>query len=721
MNDVVANEPQSAPAGFRLDDIYFILFRRKWIILGFLGAALAAGAFLVLCTDPTYHSEAKLLLRYIQENRSVRALDQESQITSPDSRGENIINSEVEILNSFDLLAEVVDLVGAEKILGEKEGAASKTKATLLLQKSLAVKNPPKSNIIRLYFEHSDPEVAQGVLQHLVASYLKKHFQIHREVGILDDFLSQQTDQIRARLNQTDDDLRDLKAKARVISIEDSRKGYGEQLSKLQQELFAAEAELAERRAAFGELEKLTSTRSEGDAKELGVPEETVTEYKDVSFQLATLKTSERDQLLKFTPEHPAIQRLREQIAHFGQRKKELEAQHPKLAELGSLLPSATSKEPVNLVAESARLKALQAKVDVISKQLDKIRSDAALLDATESSMAQLQRKRVLEEAHFASFTKSLDQARLLENLGPGKIMNISEVQKPSAPLRSRAALKKLLVQILAGGVALGFGIAFALELFLDQSIKRPAEVETRLRLPFFFSLPASGQLRRKALKGPETSAVTVWNGAGALQPHFTALRDRLVHYFEVNGLNHKPKLVAVAGSTNGVGASTVAKGLALSLSEAGDGNILLVDMTTGNGSAHAFSKEKAPLGLSEALKSESREPAQVQDNLYLATADEDDSAGSRILPKRFMHLIPKMKASDYDYIIFDLPPITHTSITPRLAGMMDLVLQVVEAEKTNRELAKRAAAILAESKANVSVVLNKTRTHVPTWLHQEL
>jgi len=58
---------------------------------------------------------------------------------------------------------------------------------------------------------------------------------------------------------------------------------------------------------------------------------------------------------------------------------------------------------------------------------------------------------------------------------------------------------------------------------------------------------------------------------------------------------------------------------------------------------------------------------ALVQGNLYVATErwKTANSAGS---PKRFASLMPKLKASDYDYIIFDMPPVTQTSMTPRLA-----------------------------------------------------
>jgi Mrp family chromosome partitioning ATPase len=82
--------------------------------------------------------------------------------------------------------------------------------------------------------------------------------------------------------------------------------------------------------------------------------------------------------------------------------------------------------------------------------------------------------------------------------------------------------------------------------------------------------------------------------------------------------------------------------------------------------------------------------------------------------------LMPKLKASDYDYIIFDMPPVTQTSGTVRLAGLMDMVLLVVEAEKTNQDVVKQATKLLAESKANVSAVFNKARTYIPARLHQE-
>jgi Mrp family chromosome partitioning ATPase len=85
-----------------------------------------------------------------------------------------------------------------------------------------------------------------------------------------------------------------------------------------------------------------------------------------------------------------------------------------------------------------------------------------------------------------------------------------------------------------------------------------------------------------------------------------------------------------------------------------------------------------------------------------------------QIALKRFFDLMPNLKASDFDYIIFDMPPLSETTPTLGMARFMDKVLLVVEAEKTGRDAAKRGYTQLSAARANVSVILNKTRSYLP-------
>ena len=63
------------------------------------------------------------------------------------------------------------------------------------------------------------------------------------------------------------------------------------------------------------------------------------------------------------------------------------------------------------------------------------------------------------------------------------------------------------------------------------------------------------------------------------------------------------------------------------------------------------------------------------------------------------------------------MPPLSQTSVTLPMVGFMEKVLLVVEAERTDSEVIRRMVNELEEVKAKVSVVFNKGRSYVPSWL----
>jgi Mrp family chromosome partitioning ATPase len=135
--------------------------------------------------------------------------------------------------------------------------------------------------------------------------------------------------------------------------------------------------------------------------------------------------------------------------------------------------------------------------------------------------------------------------------------------------------------------------------------------------------------------------------------------------------MTHKPKLVGLTGCSAGAGASTIAAGLAAALSEMCDGKVLLVDKDFN--------------------------------------------------PRRFYAMIADLKASDFEYVVIDMPSISATSSALAMAGVMDKVLLVVEAEVSNREVVRRAFAELTAAKADVAAIFNKIRSYGPKWLECEV
>jgi tyrosine-protein kinase Etk/Wzc len=180
--------------------------------------------------------------------------------------------------------------------------------------------------------------------------------------------------------------------------------------------------------------------------------------------------------------------------------------------------------------------------------------------------------------------------------------------------------------------------------------------------------------------------------------------------------MNHKPKLVAVTSCSRGAGTSTLASGLAAALSETGDGKVLLVDMN-GHPEVHPFFRGAPACSLTEALVGE---PVQAGDNLYLATATRLDSQETLLVPRKFYDLMPHLKASDFDYIIFDMPPFNQTSITFPMSRFMDKVVLIAEAEKSSRDIVKRAKTELTSVGASTFAILNKVQCYAPRWVAVE-
>ncbi len=311
-------------------------------------------------------------------------------------------------------------------------------------------------------------------------------------------------------------------------------------------------------------------------------------------------------------------------------------------------------------------------------------------------------------------FESSLEKAGIDEALDPSKIPNISMVQKPSPPLRILGKKKKPVLALAGGGLALGLGLAFLIELVLDRRVRRSVELETKMQMPLFLSIPLISHRTQLRLnnrndsgsqeRGVASAEVVPWDGSHFIRPFADSIRDRLILWFQLKKLTHKPKLVGITGVAGGEGASTLAASLATSLSKTGDGKVLLVDLNSSRSDVNSFSNGKPEFGLLEALEANGNmQPA--SENLYLASGV---SLNDR--PKQFYDMIPSFQASQFDYIIFDLPPASRRSITLALSGGLDKLLLVVEAEKSNRDLVKRTYTELANARADVSAILNKTR-----------
>jgi len=674
-------EVETPPSGLNVNDILFVLLRHKWKILVCALVGLGAAAALNFLFAPKYKSRAKLLVRYVADSSSVDQLD--SVVRPLGSQSESLINSEVEILTSEDLAMQVAEAVGVERLAKGVKAEGAKTAATRNILQGLTVSPMKGTTIISASYENEDPQLATLVLRELVNRYFDKHLEVHRSVGAF-DYVTKETDQMRARLHQTEEALKRLKDQAGVISLGETTTTLNGELIKGREELGAARADLVTQRARVKEIER--SLVGSGKTKPDNTHEpsgDVIRQYQGLVGRVAYLRQAETELLSRYTAQNRIVKARRAQIEELEKEQGRLEQKYPSLV---ASLPSAPSQaNQIDLGAENAQEAGLQARVEDLTTRLNALERRARTLSDLEPQVAELERQREAEAANCKYYEASLEKARIDETLDPKRMPNISVVQQPSDAVPVDEGLKKKIVMgLAAGGVGAGLAMAFLIELLFDRTIKRRLDLERRLGIPLLLSIPdlgRNGHLPLRAHNGSEglLKALPARSSSGMagsgengnfIQPFCEAIRDRLIMYFERNRMTRKPKLVAVTGCSEGAGASTIAAGIAAALSGAREGKVLLVDKP--------------------------------------------------VDPMKFFRMIADFKASDFDYVIFDMPSVSDTNTTLAMASLMDKVLLVVKAEATSRDVVERAYAELVNAKANVSAVFNKTRSYGPKWLAGE-
>ncbi len=362
----------------------------------------------------------------------------------------------------MDIAQQVAETVGPEKVLGKTKGPKDRDHAGAVIEKNLSIQSLPKSSVIRLVFASPDPTVVQPVLTAIVDAYLKKHVEVHRGMGSVGYFLSQETDQLRSRLSQTEDELRKAKDKAGIISLDDSKKAYAEQVLKIRESIYAAEAELAERSAMLTNLTKTSPAAAKAAAPKNSnagpaVPSAVLNEYRDVSSRLDWALKNEQQLLVLFTDQNERVKEVRVQISDAQDAKAKLEEKYPNLPDLVAPHPEvATVSNGIDIAAEAARLDGLQSRIKVLNNELDQIKKEAGTIDQLEGTISELQRQKELEETNYKYYAVHLEANRIDEALGSGRAVNIAEIQAPTPPHIDMLRQWKLLGGIAGGGLALG-------------------------------------------------------------------------------------------------------------------------------------------------------------------------------------------------------------------------------------------------------------------------
>lgn len=474
-----------------LRDVAAVLFRRSRVMVAAFAFAVIAAASSGLLI-PKYESQMKLVVRHQRTDPVVTSSANAQLQVSAEPVTEEDLNTEVELLNSEDLLRKVVlatGLAGAAAQPAGKEHDVLVAKAVRKLSKALTIEPLHKSNVISVRYKARDPRKGLEVLQALAIAYTEKHLEVHRSTGEF-TFFDQQMQQYQQRLGEAQKKLSDFNKGTGVVSAEVERDSALRQASDFDTVTRQAQATVMETEQRVNALQaklqtmqpRMTTVVRTSDNPQL---------LEQLKSTLLNLELKRTELLAKYDPGYRPVQEVEHQIADtksaIGQEENK-----PLRDETSDQDPNYlwVRDELTKAQADLSGLKAREAAAASIARQYHET---AQRLDQNNVMQQDLIRAAKTQEENYLLYVHKREEARISDALDQRGILNVAMAEPPTAPaLPTRSPLNACLLMLLLAGT---FSVSSALAVdFLDSSFRTPDEVTRYLGVRVLAALPKGGE-----------------------------------------------------------------------------------------------------------------------------------------------------------------------------------------------------------------------------------
>ena len=412
-------------------DLVGIGFRQRWLIATIfvlVFSAIGLSGFWV----PKYDAQIKIMVRTNRPEALIGSSANQSQLIN-DQVSQEEINSEVELLNSEDLLRKVAlstGLAGPQSAGDDRGNEVRIARAVRMLSSSLTIEPLRRSNVISVRYSSQSPELAKSVLESLASAYVEKHLEVHQSNDEF-KFFDQQMDQYQHGVTQADKDLNDFTKSTGVVSAQIERDGDLTQANE-----FASKA--AEAQTALQETEQRISVLTK-QLQSMQPRVRTVVRTADNSQLLEQLKGTllnlqlKRTELLtKFDPSYRLVQEVDQQI---GDTKSAIEA-----AENRPIREESSDQNPDYLFVQSELTKAqadlvgLKERAQAAASVAAQYHSSAERLGQQEIQEQNLERAAKTQTDNYLLYQQKREEARINDALDQRGILNVALAEHPIVP-----------------------------------------------------------------------------------------------------------------------------------------------------------------------------------------------------------------------------------------------------------------------------------------------
>jgi polysaccharide biosynthesis transport protein len=435
---------------------YLNLLARRWLaaVVVFLCVS-AIGVIGARMQKPTYIAEGKLKFEKLSPTSSVTGVGKEVGRLEPLVDKSNPLSTEAEVIRAV-VAQQTIDQLQ----LHDPKNKALKSETFL---KQLIVSEIRGTDILKITYRDTDPEMAAKVVNTLLDIYLKQNLLSRRsQVGAARQFIQAQLPQAEMSVKQAEDDLRQFKEMNNVVALKEESTSVVTVLSSLQQQISAMRGQIADLEAQTNVLQNklgIDSQQAIGMTIVSQAPavQETLKQLQQVENQLAHERSL-------FQDGNPVIRSLEDERNNLQALLQTRIAQLPgsqAVASNGSLqigtLQQDLTKE---MVALASKRQGFIHQLEILLKTQRDYQLRSSLLPNLEKEQRELERKLEASQSTYTQLLQKDGEIRVAKNQNLGNAQIISEARIPDQPVSKKISyLAALLLGLLAAG-----GVVFVLE-----------------------------------------------------------------------------------------------------------------------------------------------------------------------------------------------------------------------------------------------------------------
>lgn len=695
------------------DEVLGMLRRQGWLVaaMGVLGAGL--GLAYAFTATPYYTATAKVII----DNPTTQL----SQLNPFGEMGtdNSTVLSQVELIRSEKVIGTVVDRMllaqqapqkeepssvlerslnwisqtfsfgsGKDAVTLELESdpLAARTRAIREAGKLLEVKRLGMTYILNIEYTDPSPVRAAQIANAFANAYMDEQVNVRLESAKqARSWLKTRIDELSLEAQKADLQVQQFRAKNEMVAVNGQRVDE-QQLSELNTQLVGAISAASQAEAKFQRIETIINS---GDVRSLvteALGSDIITDLRQK--YLAVDKQAQELEAL-VGANHQRVLALREEMRRY-------EAQ---IFEELQRIRESTRSELAIAKQSQADLTSKVAAMSTVSAQNNEVLVELrALEDRANTARAMLQTllQRDQEAQQGQSF--QMTEARLVAAATPPLY--------PSYPNKKLFGLASLLLGLMAGA-----GLGYLREV-ADRSFRSGRQVEKLLGLPLIGAIPLMSEAAATRRRG-KSQLVPAGSAESSVDQMSEQPSGRLVDYavtapmsafaeslrsvklsVDLAGTPDGGRVVGFVSSHPGEGKSTLSKNFASLLALSGFRTILIDADLRAHGLTRYVDRDNE-MGLVEVLEGARsvQEVLRTETNsgldVILAVVDRKIFNSSELLGSKPMRALLAQLRNEYDYIVFDLPPLGPVVDAKAIASQLDAIVMVVEWGVTARYTVK--------------------------------